>query len=990
MSPNNLGKRLKASGICLPATASTVGGSQPLLTLFHRFLDWHPADWFKASRLGLLAGVALIGALSASPAFAVHDDGIFELDVSNGAGAANVVDDAGTAGDDWAKIYNKTDGAFARVFIPDTVGTAENSFFTGGGSKDEEAIDTSLGANKAWLYGNTNDVIPDKDDIVNAFAAAYKNPTDGHIHFYFGADRFDTSGDAEIGFWFFRSPVKLGTLPNFVGKHSIGDVLVLVHFVNGGAVGEANVYQVTAVSSKGVPTLTQVAATDEAECAVAGTGDKYCAVINNIAGEDPPWNYTNKDGQSAYQVAALMEGGIDMTALFPDKPLGCFSSFMAETRSSHSLDAQLKDFALGAFDVCGIKVKKDGDTLSKVSDPADYTITITNTGIATLYKKNISDDVLGVITKDGVDQANTNVVSNTCGASLAPAVSCVITLQRTVKAGDPNPLSNTATVLYTENGDFSGVSLPGTSNHSVNLFKPEITLTKEATPSSLLQGGNVDYKIVLTNTSSSNTPALNCTITDANLGINEPVLGLLPNSDKTLTPSLQFATIPTWCGPSEDGKVACTNTAKATCSPTGWPNEVKANADATVLVELAKVELTVDKSGPQYAKVGDEVEYTIKIVSTSNVPVTFTQLTDSLLGDLSSYCLTTLQPGATCEFKVLRTVQAGDPDPVLNKVSVSVQDAFANTAFADDSHSVDLVHPGYTVAKSCVSEPVPAGAAANFSIKIANTGDTELLLDIQDLALNPPVDLSDVALGKVTGSCAEADFDNNAADGCYLIEGSMIATGTEVDNTVSVHATLAEKYGLPNEIDKTADASCKVEQGGAARTLGFWKTHGGLEGYTCHVFDSGDHLNGSASLGWKTLTSCEDVLGVFWANAAKNTDGSKRSQLCQATELASVQLMAAILNTGLDNGKAVPIDPKSGKDIITAEQDALRACYDAPALNTVCDRTNILRLKTLLDTYNNSGHDTAIIDLDGTAIAPADPKDSHQDANPAIVDCSSK
>ena len=55
----------------------------------------------------------------------------------------------------------------------------------------------------------------------------------------------------------------------------------------------------------------------------------------------------DRDGgpDTKFGVAEFMEGGINLTALgFADT---CFSSFMAETRSSHSVDSTLSDFALG-------------------------------------------------------------------------------------------------------------------------------------------------------------------------------------------------------------------------------------------------------------------------------------------------------------------------------------------------------------------------------------------------------------------------------------------------------------------------------------------------------------------------------------------------------------------------------------------------------------------------------------------------------------------
>ncbi|MDH4188511.1 MAG: hypothetical protein OEV08_16105, partial [Nitrospira sp.] len=429
----------------------------------------------------VVAALTITGMLLASSlgiAFAVHDDGLFELDVSGGQGTANTVNDPAVLGEDWAEIYAETSTAFASFFVQDSVGTAETSFFTGGGSKDEELI---TGGNKHWEWDDGNDVIPDKDDLEFVFAAAYENPADGHTLIYFGADRFATDGSAEVGFWFFREQVTLGPKPTFIGNHQLGDILVLVNFVNGGAIGEMNVFEWVG----GTKPLVEIADINAADCANASANDPACGVINNLAGENPPWDYINKAGMPTYETGALFEAGIDLTALLGED-IGCFSSFLAETRSSHSLDAQLKDFALGDFPVCGIQVTKTGDTLSKVSDPVDYTVTIQNTGRLTLHKRNISDTLLGAIATDGSNvDPNGYVLTNTCGAFLTKddhlpggTDECTITLRRTVQAGDPDPLPNVVTALYTEESDFTGCEIYDSDDHSVNLFQPAVMIAK--------------------------------------------------------------------------------------------------------------------------------------------------------------------------------------------------------------------------------------------------------------------------------------------------------------------------------------------------------------------------------------------------------------------------------------------------------------------------------------------------------------------------------
>src|SRR5262249_8493629 len=117
-------------------------------------------------------------------------------------------------------------GASARVFVPQCVtqvtssacvppGTnpktvedpnGDGTFFTGGGAKDDQ--DTNQ-----WLWSGTP--VPDKDEITNAYAAAFTNPTTvgpnlaGDTIIYFGVDRFATSGSSAMGFWFFVNPFGL-------------------------------------------------------------------------------------------------------------------------------------------------------------------------------------------------------------------------------------------------------------------------------------------------------------------------------------------------------------------------------------------------------------------------------------------------------------------------------------------------------------------------------------------------------------------------------------------------------------------------------------------------------------------------------------------------------------------------------------------------------------------------------------------------------------
>ena len=125
-------------------------------------------------------------------------------------------------------------------------------------------------------------------------------------------------------------------------------------------------------------------------------------------------------------------------------------------------------------------------------------------------------------------------------------------------------------------------------------------------------------------------------------------------------------------------------------------------------------------------------------------------------------------------------------------------------------------------------------------------------------------------------------------------------------------------------------------------------------------------------------TECEDVFGIFMASPAKNDDGSRRGRLCKTGLLAKRQLLAAILNTGLLNGEAIPLDV-DGDDpaltIIEAMQFAL----------ATSDRKEITRLKGLLDEYNNSGDDVSLVT--DVEVPHADPNGTKREADFGFANC---
>jgi hypothetical protein len=129
----------------------------------------------------------------------------------------------------------------------------------------------------------------------------------------------------------------------------------------------------------------------------------------------------------------------------------------------------------------------------------------------------------------------------------------------------------------------------------------------------------------------------------------------------------------------------------------------------------------------------------------------------------------------------------------------------------------------------------------------------------------------------------------------------------------------------------------------ATRTWGFWKTH---TTFTENIFD--DKLGSSIQIDSssphaKTIDSYAKLFGAFEANVAKTSTGAHRTAIDSARISLLHQLLAAILNGAA--GAQIPIDSVTGKDLITAANQA----YSGTS------RTEIIRIAGLLDSFNSGG-----------------------------------
>jgi len=129
--------------------------------------------------------------------------------------------------------------------------------------------------------------------------------------------------------------------------------------------------------------------------------------------------------------------------------------------------------------------------------------------------------------------------------------------------------------------------------------------------------------------------------------------------------------------------------------------------------------------------------------------------------------------------------------------------------------------------------------------------------------------------------------------------------------------------------------------------------------------NAGDiNLGYPLKVGTADVNSMARLMGIFWADNAKNSNGVKRSQIGQARETTANQALAAILNSAMPGGAPLPEFKGLQLDI-----DRIRTILSSNIVKDIKD------LGAALDAYNNLG--------DNIALDPSLPSTGHADPKTA-------
>ncbi len=468
--------------------------------------DWCQmfAHWFK---MVTIVAIVLVG--FATPVSAAHFGfGTFELEGDlNDSNPTDMVDDwQGPPTHAFSTTYDEV--AQTRLLHDGK----NMSIFVGGGSKDIRDV-----SQWKWKHGS----VPDKDDIENAYAAAYRVSGDAgdELHVFLAGDRFSTDGSAQMGVWFFQEKVGMDPDGTFTGKHTDGDILMLAEFTEGGRAGNIKLYAWD-TSQKINLRLLNVDSTDDAETFYALSNGDYTESWADM-------KYTPKGGTAGdmFPPNSFFEGGINLSYFLGDQ-IPCFSSFLMETRSSHRVNAQLKDFVLGELNTCKLEItnmciSSKVQTVDYVTLDNVFKYEISNVGFGELSNISLESTHLGYI--DTVSVSSGGVFSDTYDYS-----------------DIQNPAKDAVTATY-NNGSASVTSNVAECPEVIQTFA--MSLEKQCTTYLVDKDGHVavevGYEINVCNDQNGSL-LTNVNVYDPTAGVSVTYDNLYPANDPRLNTSEEF------------------------------------------------------------------------------------------------------------------------------------------------------------------------------------------------------------------------------------------------------------------------------------------------------------------------------------------------------------------------------------------------------------------------------------------------------------------
>jgi uncharacterized repeat protein (TIGR01451 family) len=311
--------------------------------------------------------------------------------------------------------------------------------------------------------------------------------------------------------------------------------------------------------------------------------------------------------------------------------------------------------------------------------------------------------------------------------------------------------------------------------------------------------------------------------------------------------------------------------------------------------------VTVTKSCPASATVGDTIKYTIEVSNAGADQLNNITVADPVLGgDLSGSFANTLAVGAS-ESHTFNYTLTGSPDPVVNTVTVDAEGAQDATAVSDSAEcTTDVLFPDLQITKTADKGTVSAGDTIGYTITVENNGPGNAYdVSVSDtLPTNAGLNWSvagttggwscSIAAGVLTCGGAGFDLAPGGSATVHITSPTTAATCGTVSNMASADASNQDQVstGIVTitvncaslEITKSADASIV----NAGDTIGYTITVHNAGAGTAKGVTVSDTLPTNDGLSWSIdggtgANQCSIANGVLTCNFGDMASGATKT-----------------------------------------------------------------------------------------------------------------
>ena len=235
---------------------------------------------------------------------------------------------------------------------------------------------------------------------------------------------------------------------------------------------------------------------------------------------------------------------------------------------------------------------------------------------------------------------------------------------------------------------------------------------------------------------------------------------------------------------------------------------VQGTAETPVAVtytnSLSALQITLDKSGPSTASIGDVFDYSFA-VTTTGPPLHDISVVESNLdlvdrcndgpiagpvktgGDQDAF----LEVGETWTYTCSHLTTPSDGTSLVNTATATGTDDFGRQISDDDDHIVTILYPDLRVVKSADATPVESGTAAGFTITTTNLGPGTA----RDVTLTDTLPAGPWTIGGDDGAACSGttgtmtcDFGTMATDAVRTV---TLTRATTIDDCGTVHNSVS-------------------------------------------------------------------------------------------------------------------------------------------------------------------------------------------------------